>query len=501
MGAVGLAIWGVTEAMEAMNRKSRELSERQKALNEARRESEARIAQEQKRIEMLLATARDEKISLEKRKKAINDIKAVLPDYNAQIEETTGKYKESTKAINELIVALRKKYALESLGDKIRANVDKKSELRNEEQSARKNYWKVSAEAAAQNEKRSSSAGFMANVGASGQAMYAAQEAKSEAYENLVETVSNLNAAIKEGIELDKQWKQLNHEVNGVVAAASGNNGSDGDDNNGGNGSGSAATRIKAEPVIPEGSIAALEKRIREIDAKIDLEVDMSAIARLTAERNAIEKQVGGIRLTTDFILRKDEIISEIMGITVPDLEVNCQVKVPDKLEGLPSVLAQSKEKSTQLAQGMSQVAGSLQQIGSNLGIPAIDVMGTIAGAIATLVAGYATATSQAAALGPWGWIGFAATGLAQLTAIVASVKNLPKFAEGGIAYGPTVGLFGEYAGASTNPEVVAPLDKLRSLITPAYEGGGRIYCEDITIDAGKLRLAMRYEERRHSRM
>lgn len=537
MGAVGLAIWGVTEAMEAMNRKSREASERQKALNEARRESEARIAQEQKRIEMLLATARDEKISLEKRKKAINDIKAVLPDYNAQIEETTGKYKESTKAINELIVALRKKYALESLGDKIRANVDKKSELRNEEQSARKNYWKVSAEAAAQNEKRSSSAGFMANVGASGQAMYAAQEAKSEAYENLVETVSNLNAAIKEGIELDKQWKQLNHEVNGVVAAASGNNGSDGDDNNGGTGSGSAATRIKAEPVIPEGSIAALEKRIREIDAKIDLEVDMSAIARLTAERNAIEKQIReikaridvevdkasiarliaeknaidkqmGISLTTDFILNKDEIISEIMEIPVPDLEVNCKVKMPDKLEGLPdkleglpSVLAQSKEKSTQLAQGMSQVAGSLQQMGSNLGIPAIDVMGTIAGAIATLVAGYATATSQAAALGPWGWIGFAATGLAQLTAIVASVKNLPKFAEGGIAYGPTVGLFGEYAGASTNPEVVAPLDKLRSLITPAYEGGGRIYCEDITIDAGKLRLAMRYEERRHSRM
>ena len=41
-------------------------------------------------------------------------------------------------------------------------------------------------------------------------------------------------------------------------------------------------------------------------------------------------------------------------------------------------------------------------------------------------------------------------------------------FANGGIISGPTMGLMGEYPGASHNPEVVAPLDKLKSLI-----GGG----------------------------
>ena len=41
-------------------------------------------------------------------------------------------------------------------------------------------------------------------------------------------------------------------------------------------------------------------------------------------------------------------------------------------------------------------------------------------------------------------------------------------FANGGIVSGPTMGLMGEYPGASSNPEVVAPLDKLKSLI-----GGG----------------------------
>lgn len=38
-------------------------------------------------------------------------------------------------------------------------------------------------------------------------------------------------------------------------------------------------------------------------------------------------------------------------------------------------------------------------------------------------------------------------------------------FAEGGIVSGPTLGLIGEYPGASSNPEVVAPLDKLRNMI------------------------------------
>ena len=41
----------------------------------------------------------------------------------------------------------------------------------------------------------------------------------------------------------------------------------------------------------------------------------------------------------------------------------------------------------------------------------------------------------------------------------------VPSFATGGIVSGPTIGLMGEYAGARTNPEVIAPLDKLKSMI------------------------------------
>jgi hypothetical protein len=66
--------------------------------------------------------------------------------------------------------------------------------------------------------------------------------------------------------------------------------------------------------------------------------------------------------------------------------------------------------------------------------------------------------------------------GIAAIAAGTA-LKNMvadkaTKFASGGIVSGPTMGLVGEYPGASSNPEVIAPLDKLKSMISGG-EGGG----------------------------
>ena len=51
--------------------------------------------------------------------------------------------------------------------------------------------------------------------------------------------------------------------------------------------------------------------------------------------------------------------------------------------------------------------------------------------------------------------------------------KVIPAFADGGIVSGPTLGIMGEYSGARTNPEVIAPLDKLKSMI--GENGGGAV--------------------------
>jgi hypothetical protein len=63
--------------------------------------------------------------------------------------------------------------------------------------------------------------------------------------------------------------------------------------------------------------------------------------------------------------------------------------------------------------------------------------------------------------------------GSAVITSMLNKGPNVTAFADGGIVSGPTLGLMGEYPGASTNPEVIAPLDKLKALMRPPDSGGG----------------------------
>ena len=77
----------------------------------------------------------------------------------------------------------------------------------------------------------------------------------------------------------------------------------------------------------------------------------------------------------------------------------------------------------------------------------------------------------------PFAGFGIAAGFVSAATAMVETVGIMP-FAKGGVVSGPTLALVGEYAGASNNPEVIAPLDKLRSMIQPQGGIGGNVRFE-----------------------
>lgn len=74
----------------------------------------------------------------------------------------------------------------------------------------------------------------------------------------------------------------------------------------------------------------------------------------------------------------------------------------------------------------------------------------------------------------PFAGYGIAAGFTAAMLATVAAA-GVPMLASGGLATGPTLAMVGEYAGASGNPEVIAPLDKLRSLLPEPGEGVGNL--------------------------
>ena len=77
-------------------------------------------------------------------------------------------------------------------------------------------------------------------------------------------------------------------------------------------------------------------------------------------------------------------------------------------------------------------------------------------------------------------------------TAVSSQLKSgpsVPAFADGGIVSGPTLGLMGEYPGARSNPEVIAPLDKLKTLMKPQSESSG--YIASTTIQGRDLAIVL----------
>lgn len=165
----------------------------------------------------------------------------------------------------------------------------------------------------------------------------------------------------------------------------------------------------------------------------------------------------------------------ETTAITIPAKIV---AEPPKDLEGTGSLSEEMKEtvKASDLVSqslgGVSSIIGNLSgTLGESAGAWAnyiANILQSVSQAIPALTA--LTAAKAAASAADVPIIGYIAAGAA-IASVLASFAALPKFAEGGIAYGPTVGLFGEYPGAANNPEVVAPLNKLQSLIEPAWSG------------------------------
>lgn len=145
------------------------------------------------------------------------------------------------------------------------------------------------------------------------------------------------------------------------------------------------------------------------------------------------------------------------------------------------------------IAQAIQPIANYIAMLTAKAAAETIDMVSTaanstvqVAASNANAQASFAEANANAAAAATGAaksvaGIPFAGPVLAvaAIASVIAAMTKIPKFADGGIAYGPTLGIFGEYAGAKSNPEVVAPLDRLRTLIGGDGNGGiGRVEFE-----------------------
>lgn len=90
----------------------------------------------------------------------------------------------------------------------------------------------------------------------------------------------------------------------------------------------------------------------------------------------------------------------------------------------------ENADSATKAAAGLVTMGEALQKIG---GDGMVAKVGAVMAAIGQIILGFATASAQAASLGPFGWLAFLGAGLA---AVATTISTLKGFAEGGIIEG-----------------------------------------------------------------
>ena len=117
--------YGIYKTISKMN----EMSASEKALAEVRQKGQEGIVEEKNKIVALIKVAKDEKLSLDDRQKAVNALNEIIPNYNAQLDATTGKYMENKKALDDYLNSLAKKYELEGAKDLLKEIGKEKAKL------------------------------------------------------------------------------------------------------------------------------------------------------------------------------------------------------------------------------------------------------------------------------------------------------------------------------------------------------------------------------------
>lgn len=250
-------------------------------------------------------------------------------------------------------------------------------------------------------------------------------------------------------------------------------------------------------------TLGGFEERINSLkDAQKSASLEQAAalqteISLLEERKNAFERSMAQ-RSLGNIATNQTKVLSapSIGKLSVPSLAIPLTFDfttfdiVKEQLKARLTAMGDEVKKATvdignMIGNSIASFADSLgQAVTSGNGLEALKTMLTAMMDMlsqfgqALIAAGTASLALKAVA---WNGIGAIIAGgalVAATAAAKAALQNATAFADGGIVSGPTYALVGEYAGARNNPEVIAPLDKLRTLITPAYMDPGSFRLE-----------------------
>jgi hypothetical protein len=153
LAAITAAVAAIAAGLAFLNKKMEESG--RVAKEEANILSQANSAYEEQtvRLNVLLKTAQDHNQSLDERKKAVEELNKIVPDYNAQLNEETGLYTANAQALQTYLNNLKQKLQLEAYEGKIKEYLQKQLELEEEINDIQNTgWWRVKARIRARRE-------------------------------------------------------------------------------------------------------------------------------------------------------------------------------------------------------------------------------------------------------------------------------------------------------------------------------------------------------------
>lgn len=437
-----------------------------KQLNSAREKGVQDAQQELTSLNVLYSASMDDARSKEERLSAVKQLKAEYPDYFKNLSNESIMAGQASEAYDRLAKSLTDAAIARASMDKMTENAAKILDLRDQEKELTKELEN------AQNWLSQFQKSTIQTQADSQSFAYAASK---------VTTLKNsLQSVRDEIIALNTANKELSSNIN-VSSLLGGKQGSSKEVNKNLETIGGITNKInelkEAQSKASGQQQIDLEKEIQLWQEKLNL-----------MQRSIAQGAIGNLGNSQ----YKDLIQSELKSVSVPET-----VKIPVEFDqntlkrSFRIMQVQFSDSIKELEITGKQIGGiltgSIQSFAQNFGqalasgdgievfksllISVMDMLQQFGAAL--IAAGVATEAFKSLFANPIAGIIAGTALIATAAAAKAALQNATAFADGGIVSGPTYALVGEYSGASNNPEVIAPLNKLKSMIEPAQSDSG----------------------------
>ena len=485
MGALAAAIGVAVYAYQSYNRELTTAEKIQKSVSDIQTTAAQSITSERLAAERLIDVLKDENAKRTDKARALNELKAIAPDYFGKLDIEKSKTADLTAALDSYIANLMKAAKVKAAMSRIE---DIEKQLLSEKEMA--DAASVSIGTTLVNALLSGrdAAGFASRQAGDFrqnlQSLTAQLDAEKAALEQVVKqnsdftkTASNGNAVVKGRTELTEK------QIKAAQKAAK-------------------AEKEWADEVALHNALG----QFKDFDLAKSIKAQTDEAARSTKYLNDQLREMGALAGGEPLPMGTD--MNRAGTIEQPGTPGMVQPVMPEMtaiFEDWKAGIASFKETwdatvASVSASGsvMENVfvagAGALQQYAEQGGSSLKDLANAALGAAAKVIRaqimqGVTAAAMKALASVPFPF-NIAAAGAAGALAgtlfnkLISSV-GIPALAQGGLAYGPTMAMVGDNPGARSNPEVIAPLDKLQRIMGGGNMGGTlstRISGDDLLI-------------------